>query len=67
MKNGNIIINLTANQTGFLGVWLDEPIKGKSNWQGKFMYCNSILYSKMKSFAKEANINFNSEPVVLSI
>lgn len=62
-----MLVNITVNQDGFIGIWIDKPKKLKNIWKGNFAYVNSLVNKKIKDFVEESQMNWESEIVSIPI
>lgn len=62
-----MLITITVNQNGSIGIWLDIPERLTNRWSGKFAYTNILVYKKIKKLVEEANMTWISEPLTIPI
>lgn len=62
-----MLVNITVNQNGFIGVWLDEPKRLKNVWKGKFPFVNYLVYKKIKNIVKESQMNWESDFITIPL
>lgn len=63
IQDNNLEINITTNQNGKVYVWLDNPKRGNGKWEGKFLFCNSIINKKAKKISKEINATWETDVI----
>jgi hypothetical protein len=62
-----MLINITVNKNGEIGIWLDQPIRKDKVWKGKFPYINSICYKQVKKIVKETQMDWFSDYLSIPI
>lgn len=62
-----MLIHITVNKNGFIGMWANKPERHTNKWKGKLAFINSTAYNKVKRIVEETNMNWESEPIAIPV
>lgn len=62
-----MLVNITVNQDGFVGVWMTKPERYGNIWKSKYAFINSLCYDKIKKLVEETQMNWSSDPIIIPI
>ncbi len=62
-----MLIYITLNQDGFIGMWVDKPERYGNKWKAKLAFVNSLAYNKVKRIITETQMNWESDPMVIPV
>ena len=62
-----MLVYLTVNQSGFIGIWFDEPKRKGNKWIAKFPFINALIYKNVKRIITETQMNWESDYITIPI